>query len=262
MSKPRLEGKVAMITGAASGIGEAAAKLFAAHGATVVIADIQDELGAAVAASIGTDKCSYKHCDVTDERQIEAAVEYVVTTYGRLDVVFSNAGMLPQATPIMDVDMAEVDQVMAVNVRGMVGAIKHGARAMVKLGIRGSIICTSSVSSVQGGFGPASYTASKHAVVGLMRAAAGELGRCGIRVNCVAPAGVATPMSTVHTGWSASQVEETCSASAALKGVVLKAQNIAEAALFLASDEAAFISGHNLLVDGAMTATFSYSMMN
>ncbi|XP_008812964.2 short-chain dehydrogenase reductase 3b-like [Phoenix dactylifera] len=257
MSKPRLEGKVAIITGAASGIGEAAARLFASNGATVVIADIQDELGTAVAASISPGKCSYKHCDVTDETQVEETVNHVLRTHGRLDIMFSNAGVLGTATPILDADMGELDRVMAVNVRGTAAAVKHSARAMVARGTRGSIICTASVASCRGGLAPAAYTASKHAVLGLVRAAAGELGQHGIRVNCLSPFGVATPLACGLNGMSLSKVEDLCCAMANLKGVVLKTSHVAEAALFLASDESVFISGHNLVVDGGTTAVNS-----
>ncbi|KAG1326129.1 short-chain dehydrogenase reductase 3b-like [Cocos nucifera] len=257
MSKPRLEGKVAIITGAASGIGEATARLFASNGATVVIADIQDELGNAVAASISPGKCSYKHCDVSDEKEVEETVNHVLRTHGRLDIMFSNAGVLGTAAPIMDVDMRELDRVMAVNVRGTAAAIKHAARAMVARGTRGTIICTASVTSCRGGLGPAAYTASKHAVLGLVRAAAGELGQHGIRVNCMSPFGVATPLACELKGASPSKVEDLCCAMANLKGVVLKTGHVAEAALFLASDESVFISGHNLVIDGGTTAVSS-----
>ncbi|WOL10532.1 short-chain dehydrogenase reductase 3b-like [Canna indica] len=254
MSALKLEGKVAVIAGGACGMGEAAARLFATHGANVVIADIQDELGAQLAASIGLDKCSYRHCDVTDEAQVKAAVDYAMETHGRLDVMFSYAGVAGPLGSILDIDLDEFDGLMAVNVRGCAAAVKHAARAMVAKGTRGSIICTASVSACPGGRGPTAYVASKRAVLGLVSAASVDLGRHGIRVNCISPFLVATPTICRNTGMSAEEVEEYSSASANLKGVVLKARHIAEAALFLASEESAFISGHNLVVDGATTA--------
>lgn len=259
----RLDGKVAIVTGGASGIGEAAARLFASSGATVVIADIQDALGEAVAASAG---CTYMRCDVTDEAQVEATVGAVVAAHGRLDVMLSNAGVLLPTGSVMDMDLAELDRVMAVNFRGAAACVKHAARAMVSpppppppdnngaRGGGGAIVCTASVASLQGGFGPASYTASKHALLGLVRAAAGELGRHGVRVNCVSPGGVATPLSCALMGVGPEELEAMTVPHNVLRGKVLRAEDVAEAALFLASDQAAFISGHNLVVDGATTA--------
>ncbi|WVZ61142.1 hypothetical protein U9M48_011060 [Paspalum notatum var. saurae] len=251
MSKPRLDGKVAIVTGGASGIGAATARLFASSGATVVVADIQDALGEAVAASAGPG-CTYVRCDVTDEAQVEAAVRGAVAAHGRLDVMVSNAGVLLPTGSVMEMDLAELDRVMSVNFRGAAACIKHAARAMVSRG--GAIVCTASVASLQGGFGPASYTASKHALLGLVRAAAGELGRNGVRVNCVSPSGVATPLSCALMGVAPQELEAMTVPHNVLRGKVLRAEDVAEAALFLASDQAAFISGHNLVVDGATTA--------
>lgn len=247
----RLDGKVAIVTGGASGIGEAAARLFASSGATVVIADVQDALGEAVAASVGP-RCAYARCDVTDEAQVEATVARAVAAHGRLDVMLSNAGVLLPTGSVMDMDLAELDRVMAVNFRGAAACVKHAARAMASGG--GAIVCTASVASLQGGFGPASYTASKHALLGLVRAAAGELGRHGVRVNCVSPGGVATPLSCALMGVGPRELEAMTVPHNVLQGKVLRAEDVAEAALFLASDQAAFISGHNLVVDGATTA--------
>lgn len=251
----RLDGKVAIVTGGASGIGEAAARLFASSGATVVIADVQDALGEAVAASVGSDRCTYARCDVTEEAQVEETVARVVAAHGRLDVMLSSAGLLLPTGSVMDMDLAELDRVMAVNFRGAAACVKHAARAMVASGSGGgAIVCTASVASLQGGFGPASYTASKHALLGLVRAAAGELGRHGVRVNCVSPGGVATPLSCALMGVGPRELEAMTVLHNVLQGKVLRAEDVAEAALFLASDQAAFISGHNLVVDGATTA--------
>ncbi|KAH7655172.1 Short-chain dehydrogenase/reductase SDR protein [Dioscorea alata] len=249
----RLEGKVAIITGAASGIGEATARLFAAHGATVVIADVQDQLGEAVAASIGLHKASYKHCDVTDEKQVEETVHYTVEKYGRLDIMHSNAGVLGSVEGVMDMDLTQLDKTLAVHVRGTAASIKHAARAMRASGTRGSIICTASVAARQGNLGPAAYTAAKHAVIGLMRSAVLDLGAHGIRINCISPFGVATPMSCAYVGKAAEGVEDLCSEMATLKGVVSRAGHAAQAALFLASDESEYISGHDLVNDGGVT---------
>jgi len=253
MSKSRLEGKVALITGAASGIGEEAVRLFTENGAFVVVADVQDELGHQVVASIGPERASYHHCDVRDEKQVEETVNYTLEKYGSLDVLFSNAGIIGPLTGILDLDIDGLDNTMATNVRGVAATIKHAARVMVARNIRGSIICTTSAAASLGGTGPHAYTASKHALVGLVKSACGELGAYGIRVNSISPFGVATPLSCRAYNLEPSQVESNSCALANLKGIVLKARHVAEAALFLASDESAYISGHNLAVDGGFT---------
>ncbi|XP_071698266.1 short-chain dehydrogenase reductase 3b-like [Rutidosis leptorrhynchoides] len=256
----RLEGKVALITGGASGIGEATARLFLANGASVVIADIQDDLANQVISSCqssGFENLCYIRCDVRDEKQVEAAVNTTITKYGTLDVLFSNAGIMGPMTTLLDLDLDAFDNTMAVNVHGMAATIKQAARAMVAKGTHGSIICTASVAGSIGGSGPYAYTTSKHAILGLMRAACSELGAYGIRVNCVSPFGVGTPLACNAYNIDASQVEANCCAIGNLKGVVLKARHVADAALFLASDESVYVSGQNLSVDGGFTVSIS-----
>lgn len=244
---------MAIITGAASGIGEEAVRLFAENGAFVVAADVQDELGHRVVASIGTERVAYRHCDVRDEKQVEETVNYALEKYGSLDILFSNAGIMGPLSTILELDIDGLDNTMAINVLGVAATFKHAARAMVGRNIRGSIICTTSVASSIGGSGPHAYTTSKHALLGLVRSACSELGAYGIRVNSISPFGIATPLSCKAYNLQPSEVEANCCAVANLKGIALKARHVAEAALFLASDESAYISGHNLAVDGGFT---------
>ena len=251
---------MAIVTGAASGIGEETTRLFVANGALVEAADIQDELGHRLVQAIGSERVSYHYCDVRDEKEVEATVKYALEKYGSLDVLFSNAGIIGPMTTLLDLDLEAFDKTMAINVRGVAATFKHAGRAMVARNIRGSLICTTSVAASIGGTGPHAYTTSKHALVGLVRTACGELGAHGIRVNSVSPFGVATPLACKAYNLEPHQVEANSSAAANLKGITLKARHIAEAVLFLASDESIYISGHNLNVDGGFSVVaHSYS---
>ncbi|KAA8542383.1 hypothetical protein F0562_023481 [Nyssa sinensis] len=205
----KLEGKVAIITGGASGIGEATAHLFADHGArAVLIADIQDGQGQRVAESIGS-QCIYVHCDITDEEQVKAMVDWTVQTYGQLDIMFSNAGIVSRSDQkLLDLDFSEFDRLFTINVRGMVASVKHAARVMVEGRVRGSIVCTASVVGSKGGNRRTDYVMSKHAVIGLVRSASKQLGEHGIRVNSVSPYAVATPLMCNAHQKEAEEVEQ------------------------------------------------------
>ncbi|KAF5763928.1 putative secoisolariciresinol dehydrogenase [Helianthus annuus] len=246
----RLEGKVALITGAASGIGECSAKLFAKHGAKIVIADIQDQLGQAVCEAIGFSNSIYVHCDVANEEDVKNAVDIAVATFGKLDIMFNNAGIVdPYKARIIDYEKIDFERVLSVNVTGVFLGMKHAARVMVPARA-GSIISTASVASNLGGLNTHAYTCAKHAVTGLTKNLAVELGQFGIRVNCLSPYAVATPLATNFLEMDREAVENKANLLANLKGVTLKADDIAKAALFLVSDEAKYISGQNLFIDG------------
>ncbi|KAF3652013.1 Short-chain dehydrogenase reductase 4 [Capsicum annuum] len=250
----KLKGKVAIVTGGASGIGEATVRLFAEHGArAVVIADIQDEKSRAVAESIPQRVCSYVHCDVSDENQVKGLVDWTVKKYGQLDIMFSNAGTVGNSgQKVLDLDLSEFDRVIRVNARGMAACVKHAARAMVEQGGRGSIICTGSVGASKGAAWRTDYTMSKHAVLGLVTSASRQLGKYGIRVNSISPSAVMTPLMSSAEAETSMKVLKMYGPLTSLKGITLTVKHLADAVLFLASDDSAFVNGHDLLVDGGL----------
>ncbi|KAH9605508.1 hypothetical protein KSS87_004677 [Heliosperma pusillum] len=248
----RLNGKVAIITGGASGIGECTAKLFTQHGAKVVIADIQDDLGQSICKELGP-SATFVHCDVTNEAHVKDVVDYTMAQYGKLDIMHNNAGIGgPPQPSIIDTKLSEFEEVIKVNLIGSFLGTKHAARVMIPTK-QGSIITTSSTCSILGGGATYAYTSSKHGVVGLMKNAAVELGNYGIRVNCVAPHLISTPMTRSFLNM---KDEEFSNFYSNMKGQSCKVEDVAQTALFLASDDSKFISGHNLVVDGG------FSIMN
>ncbi|XVF40812.1 hypothetical protein PTKIN_Ptkin01aG0146400 [Pterospermum kingtungense] len=257
----RLLEKVALVTGGATGIGESIVRLFHKHGAKVCVVDVQDNLGQQVCESLGNGpNVCFFHCDVTIEEEVQSAVDFAVNKFGTLDIMVNNAGISgPPYPDIRNYDISDFKRVMDVNVKGVFLGMKHAARFMIPSG-KGSIISTCSVSSVIGGLGPHAYTGSKHAVLGLNKNVAAELGKYGIRVNCVSPYAVATDLSFAHlpederTEDAVTGFRAFIGRNANLNGVELIADHVANAVLFLASDEAGYISGDNLMVDGGFTS--------
>jgi len=261
-SERRLEGKVALITGGAAGIGEAIVRLFTKQGARVIIADIADEAGKSLAESLAP-PATYLHCDVTKEQDVSAAVDLAMEKHGQLDIMFNNAGTIEivAVESVAEYEMEQFDRVMRVNVRGAMLGIKHAARVMIPRK-KGCIISTASIAGIIAGAAPYAYTASKHAILGLTKNGAAELGKYGIRVNAVSPSGVATALTVNYLKQgNASAVSEEDKAAveavangvANLQGTTLKVEDIAEAGLYLASDAAKYVSGHNLVVDGGIS---------
>lgn len=255
MSK-RLEGKVAVITGAASGIGAATAKTFVDHGARVVLGDIQDEAGEGLATALGgASQAIFRHCNVTEEAEVQALVEAAVSEFGQIDVIFNCAGIVGAVGPMSTTPAEEWKLTIDIMVNGVFYGMKYASRYMKEAG-SGSIISMSSTAGVMGGLGPHAYAAAKHAVVGMTKNLAAEMGGYGVRVNCIAPSGMATPMvADVMTG-DHHNLEETIATLAALsplKGRAGLAQDVANAALWLASDESGYTSGLTLTVDAGTT---------
>jgi NAD(P)-dependent dehydrogenase (short-subunit alcohol dehydrogenase family) len=250
----KLDGKAAVITGGASGIGAATTRLFAREGARVVIADVQDAAGEALATELGA-SALYQHVDVSRGDDVRDAVARAMAAFGRLDCMFNNAGILGTVGPLEDIPVEEYDRTMAVLLRSVFLGMKYAATVMKAQG-SGSIISTSSIAGIIGGDGPHIYSTAKAAVIHLTKSAALELGPHGVRVNCICPGGILTPMAT-GSPEASPQVNE------AVAGVLAGFQpipragmpdDIAQAALWLASDDATFVSGHALVVDGAATA--------
>ncbi|XP_051132514.1 borneol dehydrogenase, mitochondrial-like [Andrographis paniculata] len=250
----RLDGKVALITGAARGIGEATARLFCKHGAKVVIADILDKLGQQVADDLGPSWAIFVYCDVTIESDVAKAVDIAVSTFGKLDIFHNNAGIggEPESN-ILQNTQTDFERVLKVNLVGYFLGTKHAARVMIP-NCSGNIIMTASSAASVAGVAPHAYVCSKHGVVGLTENAATELGKYGVRVNCISPYLVDTHLTRVDYKYTDDDFKK---AYTYLNGAVLTKDDVAMAALFLASDEAGYISGHNLLVDGGFSISKS-----
>ncbi|WP_328541257.1 SDR family oxidoreductase [Streptomyces sp. NBC_00371] len=246
-------GQVAFITGASSGMGLAAARAFVASGAAVALADI-DEKAVTAAAQELTDaghQALALLCDVTDEDQVAAAVDRTVETFGRLDIAYNNAGIMPPPTDAADESADQFDRVQAINLRGIWAAMKHELRHMRTQG-SGSIVNCSSLGGLVGNPGRAAYHASKHGVIGLTKSAALEYGSRGVRINAVCPGTISTPM--VDAMIEGGELDRTQAETDQAINRLGTADEIAQAVLWLASPGASYVTGIALPVDGGYTA--------
>jgi NAD(P)-dependent dehydrogenase (short-subunit alcohol dehydrogenase family) len=254
----RLDGKVAVVTGGASGIGEGTVRLFAQEGARVVIADIQDGRGQHLAEELGP-STAYVRTDVSQEDDIRSAIHHAVQKWGRLDCMFNNAGFGGVSGPIELTDMAGYDATTSVLLRAVVAGMKHAAAVMKPQG-SGSIISTASVAGIQAGFGPHVYSAAKAAVIHLTRSVAVELGEFGVRVNAICPGFIATHIFTTPFGLSGEAAEaalpKVAAAFADMSAIKRPGtpEDIAQAAAWLASDQSSYVTGQAIVVDGGLTA--------
>ena len=253
----RLDGMVAVITGAASGIGAGTARRFVAEGASVVLADIQQELGESLNDELG-DSALFAPTDVTSEDDVAAAVDMAVDQWGRLDVMFNNAGILGAVGSIADTPLGDWERTISVLLTGAFLGSKHAARVMVPRG-SGSIINTSSIAGVTGGLAPHAYSTAKHGVIGLTRTVASEMAAHGVRVNAIAPGNTISAMTAdVMTG-DHSNLDEAAAVirSKSPLGIAGEPGDIAGAVVYLASDEARYITGHTLVIDGGQVTAGS-----
>lgn len=254
----RLQGKVALITGGTSGMGRGTVELFLHEGAKVVVADILDDKGAQMEKDFGPN-LSYIHTDVSNEAHVKAAVDLAVKKYGRMDCIFNNAGMGGVSGEIQEIDMEGFDRTVGVLFKGVVLGMKYAAPVM-KAQKSGSIISTASIAGLSGGFGPHIYSACKAAVAHLTKCVALELGKYNVRVNAICPGGIATSIFGRGIGLPSQLADESAKK---MEEVLVNFQpihragmpaDIAQMALFLASDDSTFVSGQAIAVDGALMA--------
>jgi len=250
---PQLQGKVAIITGAASGIGRETALLFAKEGAKVLLADF-NEVGAVETVGMikkASGEADFIKVDVSEASDVENMVKKAVSKWGKLDIIFNNAGIEGKLVSIADTAEADFDRIVAVNLKGVFWGMKYAIPAMIKNG-GGSIISTSSIAALVGIENIPVYSATKGGVIALTRAAAVENFKNNIRVNCICPGFIQTPMVDRFIGDNPEA--KAGYAAAQPRGHFGKPENIAQAALFLASDASEFVNGHAMVVDDGFTA--------
>jgi NAD(P)-dependent dehydrogenase (short-subunit alcohol dehydrogenase family) len=250
-----LNGKVAIVTGGTSGIGERIVEIFVEEGAEVVVAARRQEEGDALEKRLGV---RFIRTDVSSEADVKAMVDAAVQWFGRVDCLINNAGIPAPITGVAEIEAATIDQILGVNVRGLMLATKHAARVMLSRGT-GSIINIGSIAAHRGGLSGHIYTASKGAVLAFTRSTAAELGETGIRVNSISPGAIVTGIFGKLAGVEASKadrltdlVKERFSTLQPIPRAGLT-DDIARAAVYLASDGSSFVNGQDIIVDGGMT---------
>ena len=250
----RLDGRTAIITGGASGIGAASARLFVEEGARVLIADMRPEPGEALASELG-ERAAFLQVDVTREADVAGAVAQVLDRWGRLDCVFNNAGFGGALGPIETTSIEDFDITFDVLLKGVFLGIKHAVPPMREQG-GGSIINTASVAGLLTGEAPHLYSVAKAAVIHLTKSVALELGQYGVRVNCICPGIIATPLAAGRPDTSKEQLDKLAHAmrNAQALGRAGQPEDIARAALWLASDESSWVTGTAQVVDGGVAA--------
>jgi NAD(P)-dependent dehydrogenase (short-subunit alcohol dehydrogenase family) len=250
MSRNRLDGKVAIVTGAGMGMGAATARVMAGYGARVVVSDINvtagEETVAAIRAAGG--EARFVACDVGEEDQVEALVAAAVAAFGRLDCAVNNAAITPDALPIADADMAAWDRVVRIDLRSVMLCMKYEIRQLLAQGQGGAIVNVGSVSSVRPQPGNSAYVAAKHGVIGLTKTGSLEYAGQGVRVNAVLPGAIDTPM--LRGALEASGASEADFAPVlSLFNRFGKPEEVGEASAWLCSDAASYITGHSLAVE-------------
>ncbi|MEC5408523.1 glucose 1-dehydrogenase [Paraburkholderia sp. MPAMCS5] len=248
-----LQGKVAIVTGGAAGIGRATARLFAQAGARVVVADRAEAAAQAVVAEIeqAGGEALFQRVDVSREEDCAAMVEAAVARFGRLDIAFNNAGIPGRVARTEDQGLAHWHRIIDVNLTGVFHCMVHELRAMKAHG--GAIVNTASVAGVRGAPYSSAYAASKHGVIGLTRSAAREYGRYGIRINAICPGVVKTAMADELAAASLPGSSDALLAASILRRPG-EPEEAAELVLWLCSDKASFVAGANYMVDGGLTA--------